>query len=118
GDPVRRDRAIKVLEILAGLRKLAEFTTKEAKAMPILDDIMDHETIGPRIREGIAIGRREALEDERRLVTRQLEKRFGGIPGWAASRIANLTQSEIETVGLRLLDASSLNEIFDDKPNS
>ena len=111
-EPERRDRAVKVLEILAGLRSLAEFTTKEAKAMPILQDILDHATIGPRIREGIAIGRKEGLEDERRLVRRLIEKRFGDLPRAFASRLENLSVPELEAIGLRLLDVSSLDELF------
>ena len=42
--------------ILAGLRKLGDSIRTEMKHMPILDDIMDHDIIGPAIREGLQKG--------------------------------------------------------------
>ena len=40
------------LPILACLRTLGGEVTKEAKRMPILNDIMDSEVLGPLIRQG------------------------------------------------------------------
>ena len=74
--------------------------------MPILDDIMDHEVLGPKIREGIAQG-------ERRIVLRQIEKRFGPMPAWAEQRLAAMATAEIDDVALRLLDAASLKDLLD-----
>ena len=47
-----RDAAFSKLIILAGLRKLGDLVRTEVKHMPILDDIMDHDVIGPAIRQG------------------------------------------------------------------
>jgi hypothetical protein len=47
-----RDAAFSKLIILAGLRKLGDSIRTEVKHMPILDDIMDHDVIGPAIRQG------------------------------------------------------------------
>jgi predicted transposase YdaD len=84
-----RDLALSKLMILAGLGKLGEFIKTETKHKPILDDIMDHDVIGPAIRKGLEKGlqngrqedlnegiHRESLAISRRLIT----KRFGPLP--------------------------------------
>jgi len=96
--------------ILAGLRKLEGTIRTEVKRMPILDDIMDHDVIGPAIREGLQRGRQEG---ELAILRRQMEKRFGAIPAWADERLTKLSTPEIEDLSLRLLDAKSINEFFD-----
>ncbi len=48
--------------------------------MPILDDIRDHKVLGPERRKGIEIGREEG---ERKIVLRQIAKRFGPVPATA-----------------------------------
>ena len=92
--------------------------------MPILDDIMDHDLLGPKIREGITIGRQEGrqeglqeglqqgLQQGRGVVRRLLEKRFGPLPEWAGERVERLSAAEFEEVALRVLDAGSLEEVF------
>jgi hypothetical protein len=62
---------------LAGLRKLGESVRAEIKHMPILDDIMDHDVLGPAIREGMQKGRQEG---ELTILRRLLTKRFGDLP--------------------------------------
>ena len=74
--------------------------------MPILDDIMDHDLLGPAIRRGMAIG-------EQTIVLRLIEKRFGAIPAWARQRLDAMSASEIEETALRLLDAQSLDALLD-----
>ncbi len=101
------------LAILAGLRNLADIITQEVQQMPILNDIMDNPLIGPRIREGIEIGRREGRkEGERALMLRQVEKRFGAIPEWAQQKIDAMSSTDLEDAALRLLDAASLEELL------
>lgn len=68
--PARREVAVRELIILAGLRSLGAITEEETKKMPLLDDIMDHDLLGPAIRRG-----------QRSVVVRQIEKRFGVVPG-------------------------------------
>ena len=46
---------------------------------------------------------------------RQLEKRFGPIPQWVEDRLASLSVSELDEVGVRLLDAAQLEELFPDQ---
>ena len=73
--------------------------------MPILDDIMDHDILGPAIRQG----RREG---EQTVVIRQIEKRFGPVPAWARQRLEAMSAPEVEETALRLLDALSLEELL------
>ncbi len=81
--------------------------------MPILDDIMDHDLYGPKIREGMAAGRAAGLEEGERLVVRRLiEKKFGPMPAWVDQRLGAMTLGDIENVALRVLDAASLQELF------
>ncbi len=47
-----REQAFAKLLILGGPRKLGDSIRNEVKGMPILDDIMDHDVIGPAIRQG------------------------------------------------------------------
>ena len=79
--------------------------------MPILDDIMDHDILGPAIRRGLEQGR---VEGEQTVVMRMIEKRFGSTPPWARERLLAMSGSEVEETALRLLDVASLNELFGD----
>jgi predicted transposase YdaD len=116
-EPGARERALKELGILAGLRGLGEIIKKETKTMPILDDIMDHDLLGPILRRGLEQGRVEGrvegrMEGEQTVVIRQIEKRFGSIPPWARQRVEAMPAPEVEETALRLLDARSLEELF------
>ena len=73
--------------------------------MPILDDIMDHDILGPAIRQG-------RVEGEQTLFIRLAEKRFGPVPAWARQRLEAMSASELEETALRLLDAASLEELL------
>jgi hypothetical protein len=73
--------------------------------MPILDDIMDHPVLGRERKRGMA-------EEAREIVTRQLQKRFGPLPEWATLRLDSASREEIEAIALRLLDATSLEELL------
>lgn len=112
-DPARRTLALKELTILGGLRKLESVIGQETRKMPILDDIMDHDLFGPAIRQGLEQGRHEGREEgERHLLSTQVRKRFGPLPQWANKRLLALTLPEVEVVGLRLLDARTLEELL------
>jgi len=118
GQPDERGTAVAELLILAGLRKLGTVIEREIERMPILDDIMDHEVIGRERKRGIALGREEGLaegrmEGERRVVLRQIGRRFGPVPDWAKQRVEALSASQLEQVELRLLDAGSLEDLLD-----
>jgi predicted transposase YdaD len=104
-----RDSAFKKLMILAGLRRLGDSIRREVKHMPILDDIMDHDVIGPAIREGLQKGR---LEGELAILRRQIARRFGSLDPWVEEHLNKLSTTELEEVSLRLLDANNVDDLF------
>jgi len=104
-DPAGRERALAELSILAGLRKLEPVISREVGRMPILDDIMDHELFGPKIRQG-------RVEGERTLVLRLMEKRFGPLEARLRERIESMDVGAVEDLGLRLLDAKNLRDLL------
>ena len=127
------DAAFSKLVILAGIRKLGEVVKQEAKTMPILDDIMDHDLLGPAIRQGIAQGleqgreqglaqgRLEALraKEEARhqealvLIRRLINARFGSISPSHDEQLAKLSVPELEDLGVRLFAATSIANLFE-----
>ena len=94
--------------------------------MPILDDIMDHDVIGPAIRRGLEQGMEQGLEKglekgreqgtrtEALAYTRRLlSRRFGTLPTAIEDRLSKLSTIELEDLGVRLLDATALSDLFD-----
>jgi hypothetical protein len=64
-------------------------------------------------RQWLQEGRQEGrLEGEAALLQRQMERRFGALPGWARDRIATADTIALEEWGLRVLDAGSLDEVL------
>ena len=111
--PAERATSLGELFILAGLRRLGPVIEWEIKQMPILDDIMDNEVLGRERKRGIEMGKVEGrVEGAREVVIRQIGKRFGNLPDWAKQRIDTLSGPELESLELRLLDASSIEELF------
>jgi predicted transposase YdaD len=102
--------------ILAGLRKLGDSIRAEVKHMPILNDIMDHDVLGPIFREGKQEGKQEGMQEglqkgELAILRRLLAKRFGTAPEWVEERLAKLSTAELEDLSLRLFDAQSIDEL-------
>ncbi len=117
----RREEALAQLSILAGLRGLERTVQEEVERMPIVVDLMKNKIYAPLIREaqakGIAEGTAKGkaagiVEGERSLLLRQMRKRFGTIPHSVDEQLAAKTPEELESVGLRLLDAQSLAELL------
>jgi hypothetical protein len=120
-DPARRMNALAVFTIVAGLRRLGAIIKQEAKRMPILDDIMDHDLLGPEYKRGLAQGRDQGrekwLEEGRRegeltVLLRQIGNRFGVVPAALRDRLEKMSLPEIETLAVRLLDARNLDELL------
>jgi hypothetical protein len=85
--------------------------------MPILNDIMDHDIIGPAIRQGVQQGRLAGLQEGRldglRDVTRHLiEKRFGPLPNRLEAQLLGLTADELDAMALDVIDAGSVEALF------
>ena len=73
--------------------------------MPILSDIMDHDIIGPAIRQG-------RLEGLREVVRHLIEKRFGPMSAPMETQLMGLTASELDLLALRVIDVKSADELF------
>ena len=116
-----RHTAVQQLVILAGLRRLGQTVKEEVEKMPIIIDLMENDIIGPAIRQGLEKGREEGrekgreegrVEGERRLLRRQIEKRFGTIPDWADAKLSTLSVVEIEALGERIFDTPSVDSLL------
>ena len=83
---------------------MGKVVEREACRMPILDDIIDHEVLGREFKRG-------RLDGELAVVLSQIEKRFGSVPPRLRDRLAKMSSAEVEAVGLRLLDARSVDEL-------
>ena len=105
--------ALTTLLILAGLRHLQPLVREETQQMAIILDIENNPFLRDIFEEGRQEGRQEGqIEGERALVRRQLARRFGVLPAWAEQHIAAADTTALEQWGLRLLDATSLEEVF------
>jgi hypothetical protein len=82
--------------------------------MPILDDIMDHDVLGPVLRQGREEGRREAAEAALKIIRPLLEQRLGTVPGWVDARLADLSAAELVTLLARLPEVSDIKDLFTD----
>ncbi|MGA2737893.1 MAG: DUF4351 domain-containing protein [Bryobacteraceae bacterium] len=104
-----RETALAQLMILAGLRHLSNAVEQETRKMPIDLDIREHEVLGPIIIEAEQKGRQEG---ELTVLRRQIEKRFGTLPGWAREKLAALPAEQLEDLSERVLDAKSVEELL------
>ena len=65
------------------------------------------------IEEGRLEGRQTGeVEGRRTMLKKQLTRRFGTLPDWAADRLNQGTAAELENWGERLLDAPDLKSVF------
>ncbi len=124
-EPSRHAAALKELTFLGGLRKLGSVIIEEAGKVPVFDDIIDHDLLGPVLLRGRVEGREEGrvegreegrvegvIEGERRSLRRLIEQRFGPLPAWARERLDVLTAPQIEQSQLLVLNARSLDDIL------
>lgn len=100
-----RESALRSLLILAGLRKLSQVVVEETRNVPILNDILDHEVLGREYKKGVEQG--EVI-----ILRRQIQTRFGNVPAWVEQRLTNLSTAELEQLGIRILDAATLEDLF------
>jgi hypothetical protein len=104
-----RETALAQLTILAGLRRLSKTVEQEARKMPIRINLLENEVLGPVIKKGLLEARQEG---ELTILRRQIEERFGVLPGWASDKLAALAAFELEDLSERVLDAVSLEELL------
>ncbi|HTS31839.1 MAG TPA: DUF4351 domain-containing protein [Bryobacteraceae bacterium] len=80
--------------------------------MPITEDILNHELIGPAYRAGRQEGREEGRhEGELVILRRQIAKRFGPIPA-LDEKLAHCSADEVANLSEHVLDASSLEDLI------
>jgi len=61
----------------------------------------------------LQVGRQEGRQEgEAAFLVRLLERRFGALPDWAKDRVATGDTVALEEWGLRVLDASSLEDVL------
>jgi hypothetical protein len=108
-----RDFYLRVLLILAGLRGLEEVVEKEARKVPVLEDILDNKVLGREFRRGLEIGVQQGVQlGELNLLRRLIAERFGLIPEWAQTKLGNLPAEALEELGGQVLKAESLEELL------
>ncbi|MBF0418758.1 MAG: Rpn family recombination-promoting nuclease/putative transposase [Magnetococcales bacterium] len=83
-------------------------------------DAMLAETVGEWTKEWELKGERKGekkgeKKGEITILTRQLQRRFGSVPEWANQKIAGAELSSLEEWSLRILDAQSMDEVFENK---
>jgi len=113
-EPARRGRMLRLLMVVAGLRRLGTEIEEETKRMPILNDINDHEVLGREYKRGVQVG---AEQGQVRLLRSMIEDRFSPVPSWVYERLNAAHGAELEAIGHRILRASSVDELFDSQPN-
>jgi hypothetical protein len=89
-----------VIAILARLRDRKEAIRKMQK-VPVYIDLLENKVLGPAFRRG-----------ELTILRRLIEKRFGAIPSWAEERLTSRSQSELEELSERILDAPSMEDLL------
>ncbi|MEO5364166.1 MAG: DUF4351 domain-containing protein, partial [Magnetococcus sp. DMHC-8] len=77
---------------------------------------MVESTYGYGKMEGRKEGRQEGEQiGEAKILTRQLQSRFGDLPIWVNERISKADPPALEEWGIRVLDATTLDGVFADK---
>ncbi len=71
-------------------------------------DLSDNEVLGPAYRQGLEEGRKNQLT----MVQELIEQRLGKLPEWVEEKLAQSSTDELKAVGLRVLNASSFEDLF------
>lgn len=108
-----RRTAIELFVLLSGVRDIEAIVAERIRQyMPIID-IMENKVFGPRIREGIELGRKEGRQEgEARMLEAQLRERFQPLPEWVPARIAAASETELLRWAMKLLRAESIEDVF------
>src|SRR5689334_8608995 len=104
-----RLNAMSQLLVLSGLRRLENVVREESLRMPVTIDLMENRVIRDYFLQGERQGAKgEALS----LLTRLLEHRFGPLSEEATRKLSGADLATLETWSVRLLDASTLEEVL------
>lgn len=80
-------------------------------------DLSENEVLGPAYLRGREEGREQGREEGEHLgqitlLRRQIERKFGPLPSWAEEKLSECSTQDLETIALRVLDATALNDLF------
>jgi len=85
--------------------------------MPVYIDLLENKVLGPAFKRGLEEGELKGklegeLEGELKILRRQIEKRFGPIPKWAAEQLAARSAAELEELSVRILDVTNIEDLL------
>lgn len=110
------------------LRALLKRNKKYPMLLPELEDLQELRVMLSQrmeqwaegfIAQGEQVGLEKGmLKGEARLLARQLNRRFGGLPAWVEQRLNSATETQLATWSDAVLDAASLVEVFAEPPAS
>ena len=109
-DKARADALTKLL-ILSRLRRLETVVKKEAEEMALTFNVMENDVLRPMF---VKAQMESEQKGEAKMLTRQLQRRFGDLPPWARQKIADANLSSLEEWSLRILDATTLESVLAD----
>ncbi len=137
GSAGERENAFAGLRILAGLRKLRKEVIREAKNMPITEDIMQNELVWPFIErgmsrgmeqgmsrgmeqgmsrgmeQGIARGMEQGLGQGRlEILLGQIDERFGPPSKEIQERLEALSPAQVIAASRKIFTAQSVDDLF------
>lgn len=94
--------------------RLVEMEDGVAPGIQVSENLLEVRTmLATRASEWKQQWRQEGRQEgEAAMLLRQLERRFGVLPGWVADRISTADTSALEEWGLRVLDAKSIDEVL------
>ena len=109
-----KQRVINLLTVVDWLMTLPTWLdTKVWQEMETIEEHKSMKYITSIERIGIAKGRVEGrIEGESKLLKRQLERRFGALPAWVTEKLSNAAESALEAWGEAILNASTLEAVF------
>jgi len=110
-DPSEQGLASATFVLIGGIIGMAAEITRRIQNEMI--DVMENEVLGPAIRQGLEQGRVEGRSEGMALLLEsQLQKRFGSLPPTLKERLFAAPPAALAIWSLRVLDASSLEEVF------
>ncbi len=105
----RRKDALTQLTTIAGLRVKPDVFFKEAREMGLQAELKENLIFRSFYNDGLQEGRQEG---EAKLLRKLLQTKFGKLPQWALSYLQTAQTAELEAASVRLLKATTLEEVL------